>query len=342
MKKLIFILLFNIIVLKLSFAQLCGTYTIPGNYPSISSAIAALNSSGISCPVIFLVSAGYKETAANLTINPITGSTFYNRVSFQKSGSGANPKIRAGIGTGSYDGIIKFNGASNVTFDGIDVSDTVTNTNTTTAMEWGYALLRPDAIHGCQYDTIRNCKITLNASVSIATSWGIYAKNMTLTGGGITPTALSGTTSYNAFVSNYITNTYGGIYLYGYADPNYPYDLYDHNNIITSGASAQSTITNFGTSLTISNYTYGVYTYYQNGLQILNTNINNTADGGVPAGAYAYGIYAGSGSNASTAISGNTITLSSSYCCDYICGIYNLSGNTGVDNYINISNSYLE
>ena len=50
------------------FAQLNGTYTIPGNYSSISAAINALNTLGVSGNTTFLVSSGWREQASNLTL----------------------------------------------------------------------------------------------------------------------------------------------------------------------------------------------------------------------------------------------------------------------------------
>ncbi|MCE1165014.1 MAG: hypothetical protein LWX07_06405, partial [Bacteroidetes bacterium] len=142
-----------------SYAQLSGVKTIPGDYATISAAITALNSSGVgSGGVTFNIAAGYTETASNLIITA-TG-TSDSPVIFQKSGSGSNPLITAGVGTGTMDGIILLSGSDYITFDGIDLKDAATNTTTTTQMEWGFALLKVDGTNGSQYNTIRNCTIT--------------------------------------------------------------------------------------------------------------------------------------------------------------------------------------
>ncbi|MGV8018072.1 MAG: hypothetical protein AB2L26_07780 [Ignavibacteria bacterium] len=159
-----------------SFAQLSGTKTIPGDYATISAAITALNSSGVgSGGVTFNVAAGFTETASNLVITA-TG-TASNPIVFQKSGSGANPLITAGVGTGSMDGIILLSGVDYITFNAIDVSDALTNTTTTTQMEWGYALLKVDGTNGSQFNTIKNCTITLQKTNT--SSVGIYSANHT-------------------------------------------------------------------------------------------------------------------------------------------------------------------
>jgi trimeric autotransporter adhesin len=63
MKKSIFTLFIVLLFSAGSFAQLTGVKTIPGDYPTVASAIAALNSSGAGTGgVTFNVAAGYTET----------------------------------------------------------------------------------------------------------------------------------------------------------------------------------------------------------------------------------------------------------------------------------------
>ena len=75
-------------------AQMSGTYTVPGSFPSISAAVSALNSQGVNGPVTINVNAGYTETAVGTIILNATG-TATNTITIQKSGVGANPKITA-------------------------------------------------------------------------------------------------------------------------------------------------------------------------------------------------------------------------------------------------------
>lgn len=303
---------------------LCGTYSIPGNYASIAAAIADLNSKGLSCPVVFNVAAGWRETAANLVIN-MTG-TVTNTVTFQKSGIGANPIIDAGVGVGTYDGVIILNGVNYYTFDGIDVKDTI-NTSTTTQMEWGYALLRPDGTHGCQYNTIKNCNISLNKTNTA--TYGIYSHYINTTGTTQTITSPAGTNSNNSFLSNNISNCYNGIYLYSPSDATIPYAREDQNNTVSTTGSGRSSITNFGGSST---YCYGIYAYYQRNPTFSNTLIDSR--GGTASTSYMYGIYNYAYyNNANTTITGDTITLVSAGTTSYLYGIYNYTY-TGVDNVV--------
>lgn len=84
-------------------AQLTGIKSIPGDYPTIEAAISALNTQGVGTGgVIFNVAAGHTETLSTPTGGTITTltSSASNPITFQKSGTGNNPKITAGTGTG--------------------------------------------------------------------------------------------------------------------------------------------------------------------------------------------------------------------------------------------------
>jgi len=96
MKKILVILILSSLS-SMSFAQLTGTKTIPGDYTTIAAAATAVNTSGVGGGgVTFNVAAGHTETG-NIRITA-TG-TDANQIVFQKTGVGANPTITAGIGT---------------------------------------------------------------------------------------------------------------------------------------------------------------------------------------------------------------------------------------------------
>src|SRR5437016_3307383 len=100
-----------------------GTYTINGTstpYPTISSAISALNGNGVGAGgVIFIVTGGYAETFPNATSGLINIScnnpTALNPIVF-KNGGAPNPLITAATGTGGLDGIIVLSGTDFITF----------------------------------------------------------------------------------------------------------------------------------------------------------------------------------------------------------------------------------
>jgi hypothetical protein len=295
-----------IFICHTGFGQLSGIKTIPGDYPTISAAITALNSAGVgSGGVTFNVAAGYTETASNLIITA-TG-TSANPIVFQKSGAGADPLVTAtpGVST-TLDGIIILKGTDYITFNGIDLKDPATNVTSTTQMEWGYALLKNSATDGCQYVTITNCTITLQRIY--ASSVGIYSANhLTTSTTALTVTATSGANSNNKFYTNVIQNVNTGIQITGFNDVS-PYTYYDQQNDVGGLYSYQgNTIQDFGGVAATTSY--GVNDIYQNGHNISNNTINNTAGGGIVSASIIYGIQYSTSVNAGGAISYNTITL---------------------------------
>lgn len=306
-----------------SFAQLSGTKTIPGDYATISAAITALNSSGVgSGGVTFNVAAGFTETASNLVITA-TG-TASNPIVFQKSGSGANPLITAGVGTGSMDGIILLSGVDYITFNAIDVSDALTNTTTTTQMEWGYALLKVDGTNGSQFNTIKNCTITLQKTNT--SSVGIYSANHTTAATtALTVTDRLGSNSGNQYYSNSIRNCYVGIWMGGYNSAA-PYDFYDHFNQI--GVGGGNTIRLFGGG---SSTSYGIYTIYQDSLAVSNNDIG----GGAGGTSTNYGMMLSTSTNSSVIVYNNTVsdTTAATTSSSYGIALSNY-GVTGTDNTV--------
>ncbi|MCX6165039.1 MAG: hypothetical protein NTU73_09335, partial [Ignavibacteriae bacterium] len=160
-----------------SFAQLNGTYTIPGSYATISAAVTAVNSAGVSGPVIFNVAAGFTESIAAPILLTATG-TVANTITFQKSGAGANPLITrtdAGSNTtstlgGQGDAIIIIQGSDYVTFDGISVTASLSS------IEYGYYLRKASITDGCKFVTIKNAVITMTKGTSAYIA-GIYSSN---------------------------------------------------------------------------------------------------------------------------------------------------------------------
>ena len=318
----------------LSFAQLSGIKSVPGDYPTLASAITALNSSGVGPGgVIFNVAAGYTETFLTPTAGLITTSTASssNPILIRKSGSGANPLITAGTGTGSSDYIICISGLNSITIDGIDVRENPANITPLTQMEWGFAIMKASETQGSKNVIIRNCNVSLDMTNPGST--GIYMDNVIPSAPTVqlTISSASGTNSGNKFYNNNITNVYTGIYISGFADVTPPYAFYDQNNDI--GSIAGNTITSFGGGPTT---VYAIYAAYQNGLTISNSAVN----GGTGTSGNLYGIYGGTAKNANVSIYGNTVTLSSSGNITNLYGIYNAGlGDGGMANTLNFYNN---
>lgn len=328
MRKIVLLVIAAFMLSSISWAQLTGVKTIPGSYATIEAAITALNAQGVGAGgVTFNVAANHVETFTTPTAGYITTNTgtSANQIIFQKSGVGNNPKITAGVGTGTLDAIICFNGVKYITFDGIDVAENVLNTTATTEMEWGYALLKVSGTQGSQNITIKNCTITLLQTYTA--TYGIYSNNHTTAATTqLTVTDVAGQNSNNKFYGNTITSCYNGIYLYGRADAS-PYTYYDQNNDI--GSVTGNTFTNFAGG---SSTAYVIYVAYQNNLTVAKSSIN----GGTATGAL-YGIYGATATNANANIYNNTITLTSAGTTGYIYGIYNSGiGTSGTTNTLNI------
>jgi trimeric autotransporter adhesin len=249
MKKIYF-LLFFLPASLISFCQpLTGIKNIPGDYASISAAVADLNAQGVGAGgVTFNITAGHTETlAAALVVTIATNPSSATRpVTFQRTGTGANPLITAFTGTSALlDGIFIINGADYITIDGIDLQENSANTTNIQLMEWGYALLRTGTNNGSQYNTIRNCSITLNKANT--SSIGIYSANHTT----VSTTNLNvnnflGTNSYNKYYNNTVQNCFHGIDLNGHTGSSAPYDFYDKGNEIGTTGSGRNQVLNFG------------------------------------------------------------------------------------------------
>jgi len=240
MKKLL-LLSFALIIVQMTFGQLTGTKTIPGDYATIQAAVAALNAQGVGAGgVTFNVASGHTETITAVISLTATG-TAANPIIFQKSGGGANPLITANTGTSTpgsavQDGIWNLVGSDYVTINGIDLYDP--NSTNPATMEYGYALFKAAVDNGCKYNTIKNCVVTLsrenNASgsgPSVEGSKAINVINATVDAQttNVTPTVPEGTNSYNMFYSNTLQNCNYGIVLYGYAAAT-PFTLGDTGN----------------------------------------------------------------------------------------------------------------
>lgn len=198
----------------MTFSQISGTFTIPGpEYPTIESAIVALNSVGVTAPgVTFNITPGYTETFTNSLAGVITTTTSDagKPIIFQKAETepgkasiGPNPVVTAATGvSASYDAIFALAGTDYVTFDGINIRDNPLNTTSSARMEYGFWLARASATDGTQHVTIKNCKI-----YGLEKNYAIASTERNLTNVAITPTAPSGSNSYNKIYNDSIVNT---------------------------------------------------------------------------------------------------------------------------------------
>lgn len=192
-----------------------GVFTIDNTLPNTGSnfttfneAILALNAAAgcvLSGPVTFNVTAG--QTFAEDPVAITASGTAVNTITFQKSGAGANPVITptGTAATGEFG--LGISGGDYITINGINISIA-----TGSAVEYGYLVRNASATDGATFNTIKNASITLNKANTA--SAGILQSSST-TGGGVTPTAVSGTNANNRYLNISVQNAYFGINLNG-------------------------------------------------------------------------------------------------------------------------------
>lgn len=302
------------------YAQLSGIKTIDpagsgaNNYLSFASAVLDLNANGVGAGgVTFNVAAGatFNETA-DLVINTTT-SDATKPIIFQKSGSGANPIVRAKTGTtalatfgGNGDFVMKLVSTDYVTIDGLDFQSNSSATAAAAIAEYG-VMLTKSATDACKNITIKNCNFSLNKTSSYTI--GIYQSNLSSSGSAVTVTSEGGRSENNVYINNTFSNTYHGIYLNGFSHTTSPYNFLDNNNRI-----ANNSITNFGGAGVTC---YGIYNVNQDSLTVR----ENTITGGSGNTTTLYAIYNTGGNNTFLTYSKNTVSLASVGTSTYY-GIY--------------------
>lgn len=272
--------------------------TSGGDYTSFTAAITALNSDGVgSGGVIFDVDAGFVSSENPLAINTITSSAA-NPVVFRKAGSGSNPLLQPTGSAITTDFGFKIDGADYITFDGIDIAVPLGNT----AVEYGFWIANTSASNGAQYNTIKNCTVTLNKTNTASRGVLSTVPN--------TPASAAGANSYTKFHNLSVTNAYHGFNLTG--NTTYP----DLNIEIMAVSGGTPSITNIGNNTTL--ITYGIFlssiaNYTISGYTINNISTSTGACYGIRhQGTPSYGSCTGNtiqGINASTTGSAYGISI---------------------------------
>lgn len=270
----------NISLISFPTTAMSGVYTIDNasaesasNFRSFDNAVRNINARGISGSVTFNVIAGQTFNENPLAFTATGTST--NTITFQKSGIGNNPKIIP-TGTGTNDFGICISGGDYITFDGIDVDGSAATT-TTNALEFGYLIRNASATNGAQYNTIKNCSITLNKNYISAAANACILISASTTGGGVAATNATGANSYNKYYNLILSNAQNGIYAVG-TSTTYP-DISSEFGVAGSGCqTSRNSISNIGGVFAGS--AYGIYTQFQNGVKIFNFDITNIRSNG--------------------------------------------------------------
>lgn len=183
-------------------APMAGTYTVGGTSPSfatLSEAAIALNVRGVNGAVTINIRPGTYEDVFHLTRIP--GASHTNRITVTKESGNVTISPRYGARTASTvlagDGIIRLDGASFVTIDGLNLVDNPLNTTTALKYEFGVVLangeVSPIITSGARFNILRNLFIDLDAqAVPNVNAIGIRV----------------GTTVSSTFVDTSLTNSY--------------------------------------------------------------------------------------------------------------------------------------
>jgi hypothetical protein len=190
--------------------QLLGTYTVGagGNYPTLTAAVAAYNTSCLAGPVVFsLTDTTYPSETFPITINANLFASATNTLTIRPA-SGNTASITGASATGSA--LIRLNGADWVIIDGsnsggTDRSLTFSNTSTLTnvAVIWVSSI---STSNGATNNIIRNCNI-VGGSNTVSSVFGIHVSGQTIS------TSATGDNNDNLVLQNNNLNTaYYGIY----------------------------------------------------------------------------------------------------------------------------------
>ena len=336
------------------FAQLTGIKTIPTDYASVAAFVTDVNTQGVGAGGVTLnVPAGYTETLTGKITLTATG-TAANPITIQKSGTGVNPKLIAYVGTNMIptitgDGFFVIDGGDYITIDGLDLQESASNLDITTVMEFGYAMTKASVTNGAQFNTIKNCTISLsrlNNAAGIAPwhngSMGIAILNTLSSAAAVlTPTSAAGTNSNNTIISNTINGGNAGVVLIGFSAVSPAFDLGDwNNNIGGSSAATGNTILNFGGAALASNPATGIFANNQWNLNVSYNTINNNNGSGVNHVSTLRGIFLNSSSpEASASCNNNIVSIYGGGTTSQLSGIEVALGIGGTTNTVNVNNN---
>jgi hypothetical protein len=173
-------------------AGLTGAYNIGGTTPdfnNISDAVAALNQFGVCGPVGFTIDPNTPANANEITINSILGASSINTITFKGNGRT--------ISTTNTNPTIRFNGASWITLDSLNIVQSGTT---------GFGIQISNASH---HITIKKCSVTVSTTSTATTVAGIVVTNGTYTA--------DGNSTYITIDSNVITGGYANLTMFGSA-----------------------------------------------------------------------------------------------------------------------------
>ncbi|WP_276134933.1 T9SS type A sorting domain-containing protein [Polluticoccus soli] len=223
-------------------APLSGTYTIGGttpNYATLSDAVTALNTEGVSGPVTFNIRNGvYNATTWRAEIKTITGASATKRITFKsETNNAANVTIRVDGTASTANYVVKLNAASYITIKDL----TFRNEGAT----YGRAIeiagtSGNDSLINCRFESITRTASSTNTALVYGTS--IKGDN-------------------NVFIGNTFLNNSYGLYYYGTST----------TTKVANTRFLKNTFTN--------QYAYAINTEYHDNLRINGNTITTNSTG---------------------------------------------------------------
>lgn len=342
-KQLIVLLCLPLIVC----GQFSGTITVPGTFSTLASALTAVNTGGLSGPLVILVNSGYSEVApvGGFTISANSSSTTPLVI---RGNNGALKPVLYAPGGGSktpssaiQDGIVRIIGSDYLEFSGFELVDL--NTTSPQTMEFGIGIFKASANDGCNNVVIKNCAVRLNKNnnapgnlPAVDGSRGIeivnaFAQAHTTS---ISVNSASGAHSNNKIFSNYILGCNYGIVAVGLQTNSVTQNCDSGNEFGGLLATEGNTIVNFGGGGT--NAAAGIRLIGQFDSRVANNLlISNNGNGNAHQGTLR-GIYSAQADNTDIMIQGNKIALMSASGTGQLIAIDNQAGNNGIQNLVSV------
>ncbi len=290
------------------FAQVTGIQTIPGNYASLSAAVADLNANGVGAGGATIKLTANQTTTAALSLgsatlraslsaaNPLTfdGDGFTVTAGFAGTLAGSTTAV-----TGNMDAVFFNNGVDFVNYQGFTFNEQASNTTNITQIEAGLAFLNVTTTSGTA-DGCQNISVTGNtfAFNKVATNPGHFSIYIApYTQGGTTSAIWSSTfgSDQHAFF-NITGNTFTG---------GTSYVVYRGAATGAAGRRLKmnsNTLTNIGGSASTN---YGLYTLYLDSLEFNTNTITMSAAHTTTL----YGLFASTGTGGFFQANGNDVTL---------------------------------
>ncbi|MFA7381533.1 MAG: T9SS type A sorting domain-containing protein [Bacteroidia bacterium] len=261
-----------------------GSYTVgtAGTYKTLTEAVADVNHRGISGAItlslqdatyagsltggeLFPIVLGSVGTSTNtITIQPASGRSIITSTGWNSSG-GVYNTARAGTPFASTtEPILGLLGSDYVTIKNIDFQIEGTGN----LLDHGVGVRNFTATDGAQYNTIRDISVTLNRTNTA--TYGIYQAVTP------SPSAATGTNSYNKYYNFTIGNSYNGVYCVGLSTTTAAnWDLGNEIGTISGGTSyvGRTGVSNDIGGLTTTSY--GINAQNQGGLKVFGCVVQN-------------------------------------------------------------------